>query len=309
MFPIAPRPFANIKCRSKKAEKTNQAVLKALILKLRYLLTTCPQTLSAHPSVVDGQEQTQPYKCRFCSTLTSLPCQHCLKDIILEASKAHQQIAADATLVKAIPLLDKDPRLDLSLVIGMSLLKIAGLPSQTSDVAPPPLSTVDTKLFLQAVLLLDTQLKETPKDNGLRVILVRLYLLLGCASYALQLWAPLEIKRTIQDSLSPLFFDRISTLSPGLFQGIRPLMEPLRSYYNHSLRDSCPVRIWDAFSSGSYNSIVSLADYDNKLRKSCTLMMTLVEERHATRAFGGKLDADIDELALTGKPCFRIPPT
>ncbi|KAK3486683.1 N-acetyltransferase B complex non catalytic subunit-domain-containing protein [Neurospora hispaniola] len=287
------------KMLEEKSEKSSQVILKSLICKLRYLLTTCTQTLSHNPSVVDGQEQDKPYQCRLCSTLTSLPCESCLRSVVTEAAQIYQQIVDDSELLAAIPRLDKDPRIDLALVMGNSILKLSGLHPRTSDVAPAPLRDVNPSLFLQAVLVLDTQLKVTPSDVALRLLLAQLYLLLGCASYAYQIWTPLEVKRTIQDSLSPLFFDRISSLSPGLFTGTRPLMEPLRSYYNNSLHSSCPLRIWDAFSSGSYSSILEMTEFDSKLRRSCTLMMSIVEERRATRAFGGKIECEIGDLALT----------
>ncbi|KAK3321953.1 N-acetyltransferase B complex non catalytic subunit-domain-containing protein [Apodospora peruviana] len=281
------------------ADKSKHIILKVLECKFRYLLATCPQTLSHHPSVVDGQKQDKPYQCRFCANLTSLPCEHCLKQVIIEAVDTHKQIAGDPELIGVIPKLDRDPRLDLAIVIGNALLKLASLRGQVSDVAPSPLRDVNPALYLQAVLLLDTQLKETPSDTGLRLLLVKLYLLLGCASYAYQIWIPMDVKRTIQDALSPIFFDRISTISPGMFQGSRPLMEPLRTYYSNSFRDSCPLRIWDAFSSGSYSSILDLTEYDSGLRRSCTLMMTQVEERRATRCYGGKLDGGIDDSPFT----------
>lgn len=250
--------------------------------------------------MVDGQEQDKPYQCRLCSTLTSLPCESCLRSVVTEAAQIYQQIVDDSELLAAIPRLDKDPRIDLALVMGNSILKLSGLRPRASDVAPAPLRDVNPSLFLQAVLVLDTQLKVTPSDVALRLLLAQLYLLLGCASYAYQIWTPLDVKRTIQDSLSPLFFDRISSLSPGLFTGTRPLMEPLRLYYNNSLHSSCPLRIWDAFGSGSYSSILEMTEFDSKLRRSCTLMMSIVEERRATRAFGGKIECEIGDLALTG---------
>lgn len=290
-------------------DKTKRVILKALEYKIRYLLTTCPQTLSHHPSVVDGEEQTKPYRCRFCANLTALPCEHCLKKVIVEAADTHKLIAGDSLIKAFIPKLDRDPRLDLALVIGNALLKLAGLKPRTSDTAPSPLRDVDSGLFLRSVVILDTQLRETPSDNGLRLLLVKLYLLLGCSSYAQQIWIPMDVKRTIQDALSPLFFDRIGSLSPGLFHGTRPLLEPLRSYYSNSLRDNCPLRIWDAFSSGSYSSILDLTEYDSRLRRSSTLMMTLVEERRATRAFGGKLEGDIEESPFTGELLSQLPPS
>ncbi|KAK0712889.1 N-acetyltransferase B complex non catalytic subunit-domain-containing protein [Lasiosphaeria miniovina] len=280
-------------------DELKKVILKTLECRLRYLLTTCPQTLSHYPSVVDGQEQEKPYRCRFCSQLADLPCEHCLRKTVVTATATYKQLSADSALAEAIPRLDKDPRADLALVMGLSLLKLAGLRAKgNTEPARQPLRDIRLDLWLQALLLLDTQLKLTPSDVGLRLLLVQLYLQAGCASYALQLWKPMDVKRTIQDALSPLFFDRISSLSPGLFQGGRPLMEPLRSYYASSLRDKCPVRVWEAFSSGSYTSIIDMSIYDSKLRKSCTLVMTLVEERRAMRYFAWKTEPDIDDQSL-----------
>ncbi|KXX79150.1 N-alpha-acetyltransferase 25, NatB auxiliary subunit [Madurella mycetomatis] len=281
-----------------KTDKARKIVLKVLDCKLRYLLTTCPQTLLPQPSVADGETQDEPFQCRFCANPTSPPCKCCLKNIVVGASSTYKQITSDTELLEAIPRLDKDPRLDLALVMGTSFLKLSGLQPRTSDAVRSLWQDIEPGSFLQAVLLLDHQLKVTPSDNELRLLLVQLYLILGCPSYAYQLWIPLDVKRTIQDALSPLFFDRLSSISPGLFQGSRSLMEPLRTYYNNTLRDDCPLRIWDAFSSGSYTSILDITEYDSNLRKSCTLMMSLVEERRATRCFGGKMECEIEEHPL-----------
>ena len=198
--------------------------------------------------------------------------------------------------------MDKDPRLDLSLIIAMSALKLAGLTGPVPVTSRGhPLHHANSSLVLKAALILDTQLKETPEDTTVRLLLVQLYLLLGCASHAYHVWGPLDVKRTIQDALSPLFFDRIYSLSPGLFQGSRPPMEPLRSYYSSTLKENSPVRVWDAFNSGSYTSILDIAEFDSRLRRGCTLVMSVVEERRAARAFGGKLDMEVREIPLLGK--------
>jgi len=196
--------------------------------------------------------------------------------------------------------LDRDPYVDLSIVAGLALLKLSGL-HQRGHRSASPMSRVAVPRFLQLVLLLDSQLRRTPEDIPLRVFLVKLYLLMGCASLAHQLWVRLDVKRTIQDALSPLFFDRISSLAPALFHAAsgKPLMEPLRRYYQTCFRDRAPVKIWDAFSAGSYTSILDMADFNDRLRRSCTRAMTVVEERRAARAFGGRLE-DSEEVDIFG---------
>lgn len=183
----------------------------------------------------------------------------------------------------------------------MCLLKLAGLRQAPQPRLASPLRAVHAAPLLQAVALLDSQLAKTPNEVPLRLLLVQLHLLLGCASYAYQLWMPMDVKRTIQDALSPLFFDRLASISPGLlFHGgeRRPLMEPLRSYFAASLGGRAPVKIWDAFAAGSYSAVLDMVGYMDRLRRSCTLVMTAVEERRATRAFGGRLEGGIDEVPM-----------
>ncbi|KAL2268243.1 hypothetical protein VTJ83DRAFT_3089 [Remersonia thermophila] len=280
------------------ASKPRKCTLRALDLRLRYLLSTCPQTLSPRPAD-DADAKEAPYLCSLCGSPASLPCAKCLRKLVVDACSAYKEVNDDKELADAVQALDKDPRIDLALVISVALLKLSGLQPCAGDANISLWRDAEPSLFLQAVLLLDAQLRATPGDTELRLLLIQLYLRLGCVSYAHKLWTPLDVKRTIQDALSPLFFDRISALSPGLFQGTRPPMEGLRTFFTYTLADSCPVRIWDAFSAGSYPSILDMVDHDDKLRRSCTVMMTLVEERRATRCFGGKIDIEIDQHPLT----------
>lgn len=161
---------------------------------------------------------------------------------------------------------------------------------------------MDVSRLLQAIVILGAQVSKTPNEVPLRLVLVQFYLLLGCASLAYQTWLPMDVKRTIQDALSPLFFDRISSISPGLFsQNRHPLMEPLTSYYTGLLREASPVKVWDAFAAGSYSSILDMATYWDRLRRSCTIVMTAVEERRATRAHGGRIETGIEQSPMLCK--------
>lgn len=241
-------------------------------------------------------------KCKFCSSTTTKNCTPCLEGVASTALSAYQGLDKTPEVLKG---LDKDPHVDLALVASSALLKLSGLRQSPSPSRLPPLSTADASRLLQAAVVLAAQLSKTPNEIPLRLLLTQVYLLLGCGSLAHTTWVPMDVKRTIQDALSPLFFDRLSGLSPGLFQhsgpGRQALTEPLASYYSGCLRERSPVKIWDAFMAGSYTSILGMAKYSDRLRRSCTLVMSVVEERRATRALGGKIEGGIEQSPLLGE--------
>lgn len=225
--------------------------------------------------------------------------------LVDDATTLYADFSEDMEFEKAAPMIDRDPRVDLVLVAACVLLKLAGVGMELRRHYVRA-SDLDAPRLLQAVALVDSQLRRTPSDVPLRLLLVQLYLHLGCGAMAYELWLPMDVKRTVLDALGPLFFDRLSSIAPYLFQtGNRPLMEHMRSYYSALNRRKAPVRIWDAFESGSFNSIVGMAAYDDRLRRSCTRVMAFVEERQAARAVNGRLE-DLDEVPLAGE-CFLRP--
>lgn len=272
--------------------------LSALYVKLRYFLASCPQTLAHVPSAADSGQIQPALRCKYCSaTCTGTECHDCLgvvAGLALDLYTENEKKIADRSLQES----DRDPDVDLALVVAMCLLRLAGF--RPGSMRQPRLQKTIAPLILQAVVVLDIQLEKTPNQPPLRLFLAQLYLLLGCASRAYEVWKPLGVKRTIHDALSPLLFDRISTISPGLFTGPKPLMESLRMHYAYSLKDPSPIKIWDAFDSGSYSSALEVTEYSDRLRRSCTLVMAIVEERRAARALGGRED-DLDAVPFLGK--------
>lgn len=278
----------------KDPNEQRKIVVRVLEIKFRYLLTTCPLTLEH--IVVVGEAGEPRLKCNFCSSITPKNCNTCLESVASAALSAYKDVDKSPESLKG---LDKDPRSDLALVATSALLKLSGLRQTQLSTKLPPLSAVDMSRLLQATIILGTQASRAPEEIPLRLLLVQVYLLLGCASLAHQTWLPLDVKRTIQDALSPLFFDRLSSISPGLFhEGRRPLTEPLSSYYQACLREDSPVKVWEAFTAGSYTSILDMAEYWDRLRRSCTLVMTVTEERRALRSFGGKIESSVEQLPL-----------
>ncbi|KAG7112955.1 hypothetical protein HYQ46_011447 [Verticillium longisporum] len=103
----------------------------------------------------------------------------------------------------------------------------------------------------------------------------------------------MDVKRTIIDSLSPYFLDRLSTLSPASVLPVpnRPqqaMTYGLKAYYGTSLKLRMPRRLADAFQSESYSSILEIPVFIDRLRISCTMAMGYIEELRATRALGHK---------------------
>ncbi|POS71335.1 hypothetical protein DHEL01_v210268, partial [Diaporthe helianthi] len=284
----------------KTPDAQRQLVVRVIEIKFRYFLTTCPLT-QEHIAIISEAGDAQ-LKCKFCSTTsTTKNCNTCLEDVVSKALTTYKDLDKTADVLKG---LDKDPHVDLALVASSALLKLSGLRQSPSPSRLSPLSTVDPPRLLQAAMLLAAQLSKTPNEMPLRLLLVQMYLLLGCGSLAHATWTPTDVKRTIQDALSPLFFDRLSGVAPGLFRrqhnnnGSSSLTEPLSSYYAGCLRDRSPVKIWDAFAAGSYTSILDMAAYSDRLRRSCTLVMAVVEERRAARALGGKIEGGIEQSPL-----------
>lgn len=271
---------------------------------LRYLLTTCPQTLTASPAVLEAGQTVR--QCKLCGAATSSDCHACLRAIFQSVVELRRQLTDGSSNATFDNHVSRDLQVNLSLVACMVLLKLASLRHVTSASENSQVLGTQPHRLLQAVFLLDKQLSATPDDVGLRLLLAKLYILIGCGTLAYRAWLPMDVKRTIQDALSPLFFDRLSTISPGLLhsQAGRPLTEPLKSYYRTSLRDRAPVKLWDAFVAGSYSSILDMSAFNDRLRQSCTRVMTVVEDRRSTRALGGKLE-ELDDVAIFCKPKIR----
>ncbi|CAK7269034.1 hypothetical protein SEPCBS57363_003399 [Sporothrix epigloea] len=282
---------------------TSTTVRRVLVLKMRYLLATCPETRcprsvlhvqiaetrAATDAALDGGKSVSLFEitCKICRNAAPAPegCTHCLTSIATSALQLHRTLTDDEFFLSDILLkLDKDPRIDLSLVTVSVLIRL--------------------NRRLSAALILDMQHHQTPDDISIRLLLMRLSLCIGCSTHALTMWQPLGVKRSILDALGPLFYDRLSTISPGLFNGDPStsrgsILEPVKQYFDTVLRQPSAVQIWDAFASGSYSSVLEMETYHTRLQQSATRAMAILEERRAARALGGRTDPVPDDLYAT----------
>ncbi len=203
-----------------------------------------------------------------------------------------------------LPHLNGDPLSDLALIGSLSLLQLAraGQSRRYRKNEGSPLYSVDIQYVFQAILWLDSYLTTWPKNEPLRMLLVKLYLLIGCVSRAKVLWDQFDIKNAILDSMISLFFDRISTIAPGLFvQGsshVRNPMDAFHYFYRNAVRRTIQQETIEALQNQNWQSIFLIYGYGNNLKQSCALVMTVVEGRRGERLKTGKNMDSIDDDPL-----------
>ncbi|KAL1894275.1 hypothetical protein Cpir12675_003756 [Ceratocystis pirilliformis] len=171
---------------------------------------------------------------------------------------------------------------DFSILIAVTLINLSGL-------TPGNICNSNFSYLLQAIAILENQLHITPKDHTVLILLVRLHILIGSAWRAKETWDVLDVKRTIVDSLAPLFLDRLSTISPVLVYSDR-IVKTVLSYYETVFKTEMPKSIVEAIHARSYSSIIQIPKYIRSLKTSSTRAMGYFEKQRAHRAFTGKAE-------------------
>ncbi|KAI1773900.1 N-acetyltransferase B complex non catalytic subunit-domain-containing protein [Hypoxylon cercidicola] len=265
--------------------------LTCLALKLRYYVTTSSQVY-----------------CNCCHAVLEDPnCASCLQSIAANALNAYQSGMEDKNLRQNIlPGENVDPLSDLAVIGAVSLLKLAGLGRWVAmKNVNSPLYHVNIALFLQAVLWLDSHvIASPPKNDRHRMLLVKLYLLMGCVSRAKRLWEEFDIKNAILDSLGLLYLDRLSSIAPGLFfsgSSYDNPIEPFTTHYTRAFKSTTPKWIMGSLEEGNYASVIDMISRTQKQSTSCTLVTTVLEERRGQRMKTGKVDTPIEDHPLVRK--------
>lgn len=253
--------------------------VQLLALKTQYFIATCPIMYDTIP------DKTPITRCSVCVAESEYKeCTSCYMVLWNRGLELYKKIALESP-----DKLTADPQIppELTLLIGFCSIKLAN-PNARSSLTS--LSASSLKHLYHAVLLLEYQLSFSPKNSQLLLVLVQLHLLLGSSARSRQLWHELAVKRTIVDSLGPLFYDRLSTVAPAL---ISPsdnwgwqVMDTLSGHFSYSLKLRMPRRLVDAFESESYGSVLGIPQYISELRYGATRAMSLVEETRSERFLG-----------------------
>ncbi|KAL6903921.1 N-acetyltransferase B complex non catalytic subunit domain-containing protein [Trichoderma evansii] len=252
------------------------ASTRLLALKTQYLLLTHRKTKS--------HDQNQQLKCTVCESIVeSTLCHTCLSQLSQAGVAFYSSVIkseGEKTKIKA------EVMPELAILIAFCSLNLAFSEGQAGQFLKPQA----TRHLIRALLLLDDQLAQNSGHSQLSLVLTQLHIRLGSGSRASDIWDVIGVKRTIIDSLGPIFYDRLSTISPALLSTYDSwgshLMDLLQSHYVNSLKLKMHQRLIDAFESGSYSSVVGIPQYIERLRSSCTRAMSLAEARRIERFLG-----------------------
>ncbi|VUC24771.1 unnamed protein product [Clonostachys rosea] len=275
MKKLASEILPNLYQRNENEIRASKAI-KVLTLKVQYFISTSPLSYTTF------QGSFSSYKCSVCESETDTSsCLSCFSTLSQQGIQLYKSITEESPDGFSA---EPDTLSELVLLIAFCSLQHAKLNSK------PPYSAESTRHILQAMLLLEHQLAFNPKNSQFLLLLLQMHLLVGSAPRSRQLLEDLTIKRTIMDSLGPLFYDRLSTLSPNVLSPSDntgwQVMDMLSSHFNVSLKLRMPRRLVDAFEAESYSSVLSIPKYINDLRRSCTRAISLVEENRSERLLG-----------------------
>nr|RBQ88640.1 hypothetical protein FVER53263_05811 [Fusarium verticillioides] len=271
-------------------DEIQSARLVNLSFKLKYFAATCPYMYGTVPGI-------KPRRKCFVSGVeldasSPGPAFSTIAEAALEAHRSLSDLTSKSSTIEA------EIRPELAVIIGLCIIQTAFPPS--TDISNIPISYAP---LLRALLFLEHQLALTPKHSIISLLLVQLHLRVGSASRAREIWNTLGVKRTIVDSLAPIFYDRLSTISPALISSSdragSDLLDLLSSHFKVSLKLKMPRRLMDAFQSESYSSAIDIPEYIENLRWSCTRVMSLVEEIRTDRIMGERFSEVLTDPRFT----------
>ncbi|RYC65046.1 hypothetical protein CHU98_g1137 [Xylaria longipes] len=268
----------------------DKLLLLDLRLKFRFLQAT---------SLTTNEE------CSFCQSVTNLgpDCETCLKSITECALEGFRAGVQDKDVSQKAARESEDPLSDLAILGSICLVKLAGIGGMRwQRPKESPLYHANIQLFLQAVVWLDFYLRKTPKNDALRLMLVRLYLVMGCVTQATQLFKRFDIKNTLLESLGILCYDRLASISPGHFvMGLSPprtLAEPFRRYLEGAIQKRYPKTVIQALQTGNYEGIPHVIQLAQIQTRNCGLVLAVVEGRRGLRLKSGRNEYAIEEEPL-----------
>ncbi|KAI9839626.1 MAG: hypothetical protein M1819_002252 [Sarea resinae] len=202
---------------------------------------------------------------------------------------------------------DNQPGDDVCILAVMALVRLAEMKSGPAD----------AKLcMIQAAALLDFLLSQSQHNYQARLLSVRLHMILGTGSLAMQRYAELQVKQIQHDTVSYNFFTRLSTIHPHSITttanaGSQLAFTDPDAYLRNALRlyriaqPEVPEMMKLALNKGTYCQIEGFQEFDRRLNGSICKPMWALERRRIARLFSSdRQDQDLD-LIESIPPAFR----
>lgn len=272
----------------------DKLLLIALRLRVRFFQAT---------SLGPGEE------CRACHSITNdgPDCEACLKDITERALDAFCLGVQDKTVSQEAAEATEDPLSNLAILGSICLIKLAGAGRKTwQHTKESYLYHTDIQLFLQAVIWLDFYLRETSKNDSLRLLLVKLYLALGCVTQALHIWSLFDVKNTLLECLGTICLDRLASISPSHFiagPGSRNFGQPFIRHFETALRKRYPDTVLKTLQNSSHAELPNVIELAQNQSRNCVSVLAVVENRRGMRLKGGRAETVIEDEPLIGTSC------
>ncbi|KAI0429216.1 N-acetyltransferase B complex non catalytic subunit-domain-containing protein [Xylaria sp. FL1042] len=266
--------------------------LVALELRVRFFQAT---------SLEVGEE------CRICHSLSnnSPDCETCLKSIAERALDAFSIGVKDEEASQKAADDTEDPLSNLAVLGSICLIKLAEAGwKKWQYMKESPLYHTDIQLFLQAVVWLDFYLRKTPKNDSLRMLLVKLYLMMGCVTRALDVWGSFDVKNTLLECLGTICLDRLASISPSHFMTgssyTRNFTEPFMRHFETALQKRYPDIVTKILQSGSYAELPSIIELAQNQSRNCVPVLAVVEHRRGMRLKNNRTETLIQDEPLIG---------
>ncbi|KAI0536665.1 N-acetyltransferase B complex non catalytic subunit-domain-containing protein, partial [Xylaria digitata] len=243
--------------------------------------------------------------CRVCHSVTNeFPeCEACLTKITEIALGAFSAGVQDEDVAQKAAGETEDPLSNLALLGSICLIKLAGVGYKNSQHGTEaPLYGIDIQLFLQGVIWLDFYLRKAPKNDSLRMLLVKLYLMMGCVTRALEIWGSFDIKNTLLECLGTICLDRLASISPSHFTTgtsyTRTFAEPYIRHFETALQKRYPDIVTKTLENGSYAELPNVIELAQNQSRNCVIVLAVVEHRRGLRLKAGKIETPIQEEPL-----------
>lgn len=238
----------------------------------------------------EKRDSEASFTCISCSNPCGIFCSYCLKAIAHESISSYRiAVNDDGRITKDLLSTDRHPADDFAVLAAITLVKLA---LASSDAGSEPLKSTRVSYMLQAAVLLENAWTHSKSNFQISLILIRLYVYLGCGSLAMRSFQRLVLKQVQLDTLSYILFDRISSFHPHPFThtpdgttGSRTPIEQLRKHQRlyKSAQEHVNKNVWLSFKHNSYNSVFEIKEVEETLSRSLARVMSVIESKKVAR--------------------------